>query len=92
MFSVDPTESEDWVKLRVFSMVEGYAYNTTDTAPKIAIWILLTDCLFVISHHLRWYLGNFIHLLGFHCRSHCPSSQFDPYDCTSQHLRWYHGA
>lgn len=50
MFSVDPTESEDWVKLRVFSMVEGYAYNTTDTAPKIAIWILLTYCLFVILH------------------------------------------
>ena len=50
IFEVDPGESEDWVKLRVFSSVEGYAYNATGFTPKLAIFILLTYCLFAILH------------------------------------------
>jgi len=50
VFKVDPDESKDWVELRVFSTVEGYAYNTAGSTPKIAICILLTYCLFAILH------------------------------------------
>ncbi|SLM34400.1 hypothetical protein LPUS_03154 [Lasallia pustulata] len=51
-FIVDPIESKDWVKLPVESGLQGYAYNTTGTAPKIAIAFLLTYCLFALSHIL----------------------------------------
>lgn len=51
-FIVDPIESKDWVKLPVESGLQGYAYNTTGTAPKVAIAFLLTYCLFALSHIL----------------------------------------
>lgn len=52
VFLVDPIESKDWVRLLVESGLQSYAYNTTGTAPKIAIAFLLTYCLFALSHVL----------------------------------------
>ncbi len=50
MFIVDPVESKDWVKLRVYSTFEGYAYNTHGAIPKVAICFLLAYCLFALAH------------------------------------------
>ncbi len=50
VFDVDPVESKDWVKFRVSSTVEGYAYNTHGATPKIAICLLLIYCLFALLH------------------------------------------
>ena len=49
-FQVDPAESKDWVKFRVSTTVNGYAYNTHGATPKIAICLLLIYCLLVIIH------------------------------------------
>ena len=43
-FTVDANESRDWVKLKVVSKIEGYAYNTRGSSPKIAIAVLLSYC------------------------------------------------
>ena len=51
-FIVDPVESADWVKLRVHSIYEGYAYNTTGATPKVAICFLLAYCIFALAHIL----------------------------------------
>ena len=51
-FTVDPDESKDWVKLQVDSTIEGYAYNTRGTSPKLAIAFLLTYCLLAIGYTL----------------------------------------
>lgn len=50
VFQVDPQESKDWVKLRVSSTIEGYAYNTQGTATKLAIGLLLAYCVIAIAH------------------------------------------
>lgn len=50
VFQVDPVESKDWVKFRVSSTVEGYAYNTHGATPKVAICLLLIYCLFALLH------------------------------------------
>ncbi|MCJ1265036.1 hypothetical protein MMC22_004911 [Lobaria immixta] len=50
IFAVDPEESKNWVKLRVDSTIQGYAYNIEGPAPKVAIAFLLTYCCFVLSH------------------------------------------
>ncbi|MCJ1267491.1 hypothetical protein MMC22_007376 [Lobaria immixta] len=50
VFTVDPEESKEWVKLRVDSTIQGYAYNIEGPAPKIAIAFLLTYCCFALSH------------------------------------------
>ncbi|MCJ1269237.1 hypothetical protein MMC22_009127 [Lobaria immixta] len=50
LFTVDPEESKNWVKLRVDSTMQGYAYNIEGPAPKIAIAFLLTYCCFALSH------------------------------------------
>ena len=52
MFRVDPEESKDWVKLRVDSTIEGYAYNIRGTSPKVAISFLLIYCIIALSHVL----------------------------------------
>ena len=52
MFIVDPKESKDWVKLRVDSTIEGYAYNIRGTSPKVAITFLLIYCVIALSHVL----------------------------------------
>ena len=51
-FIVDPIESRNWVKLRVHSTFEGFAYNTHGATPKLAICILLTYCIFALAHSL----------------------------------------
>ena len=50
VFIVDPEESKDWVKLRVDSTVDGYAYNIRGAPPKVAIAFLLTYCIIALSH------------------------------------------
>ena len=50
VFQVDPAESQDWVKFRVSSTVEGYSYNTHGATPKVAICLLLIYCVVVIIH------------------------------------------
>ena len=50
IFTVDPEESKDWVKLRVDSTVQGYAYNMDGPAPKTAIAFLLTYCCLALGH------------------------------------------
>ena len=52
MFVVDPEESKDWVKLRVDSTIEGYAYNIRGKSPKVAISFLLAYCIIALSHVL----------------------------------------
>ena len=52
MFIVDPEESKDWVKLRVDSTVNGYAYNIHGASPKVAITFLLAYCIIALSHVL----------------------------------------
>ena len=51
-FIVDPVESKDWVKLRVYTTFEGFAYNTRGATPKVAICFLLTYCIFALTHIL----------------------------------------
>ncbi len=50
VFNVDPEESKDWVKLRVDSTVDGYAYNIQGASPKFAIAFLLSYCIIALSH------------------------------------------
>ena len=50
IFTVDPEESKNWVKLRVDSTIQGYAYNIEGPGPKIAIAFLLTYCCFALIH------------------------------------------
>lgn len=50
IFTVNPEESKDWVKLRVDSTIQGYAYNIEGPAPKIAIAFLLTYCCLALAH------------------------------------------
>ena len=50
VFQVDPDESKDWVKFRVSTTVNGYAYNTHGVAPKVAICLLLLYCLVALIH------------------------------------------
>ena len=52
MFIVDPEESRDWVKLRVDSTIDGYAYNIHGASPKVAISFLLVYCIIALSHVL----------------------------------------
>ncbi|KAI4234047.1 MAG: hypothetical protein LQ349_004031 [Xanthoria aureola] len=49
-FVVDPAQSKEWVKLEVFSTLEGYAYNTSGAGPKVAIIFLLAYCTFAFAH------------------------------------------
>ena len=52
VFIVDPEESKDWVKLRVDSTINGYAYNIRGASPKVAISFLLAYCIIALSHVL----------------------------------------
>ena len=52
VFIVDPIESQDWVKLHVSSVFQGYAYNTHGVTPKMAIGFLIVYCLLVLAHIL----------------------------------------
>ena len=50
VFQVDPGESKDWIKFRVSTTINGYAYNTHGTTTKLAIGLLLTYCIFAVAH------------------------------------------
>lgn len=50
VFTVDPDESKDWVKLHVETTMEGYAYNTSGPFPKLAIAFLLAYCMLALAH------------------------------------------
>lgn len=50
IFTVDPHESKDWVRLRVDSTMQGYAYNIIGPSPKIAVAFLLTYCVLALAH------------------------------------------
>ena len=52
MFTVDPEESKNWVKLRVDSTINGYAYNIRGVSSKVAISFLLAYCILALSHIL----------------------------------------
>ena len=52
VFIVDPEESKDWVKLRVDSTINGYAYNIRGAPPKVAISFLLAYCVIALIHVL----------------------------------------
>lgn len=52
VFKVDPEVSQEWVTLRVDSTLQGYAYNTLTTPPRIAIAIMTAYCLLVVGHTL----------------------------------------
>lgn len=52
IFTVDPNESKDWVRLRVDSTMQGYAYNTIGPSPKIAIATLLAYSVLALAHCL----------------------------------------
>ncbi|KAL9585099.1 MAG: hypothetical protein Q9212_001725 [Teloschistes hypoglaucus] len=49
-FVVDPRESKDWVKFKVDTTFEGYAYNSSGVGPKVAIVFLAIYCTFAIAH------------------------------------------
>jgi hypothetical protein len=50
VFTVDLNQSKDWVKLRVNSVLKGYAYNCNAAPPKVAVAFLLTYCVLALSH------------------------------------------
>ena len=52
VFDVSPEESVNWTKFHVESTLEGHAYNTINTPPKIAIVILSSYCLLALAHLL----------------------------------------
>ena len=52
VFQVNPVDSEDWIKFRVSTTIEGYSYNTQGTTPRLAIGVLLAYCLVAIAHIL----------------------------------------
>ena len=50
VFQVDPAETMGWVKFRVSSTVEGYAYNLHEPTSKVAMCFLLAYCAIAIAH------------------------------------------
>lgn len=52
IYEVDSNDSKDWVKFRVSSVFQGYAYNTRGVIPKFAICMLLLYCAFAMAHFL----------------------------------------
>ncbi|KAL8947621.1 MAG: hypothetical protein Q9222_006119 [Ikaeria aurantiellina] len=52
VFKVDPAASQDWVKLRVDSHVEGYGFGLEGVAPKLTAAVLLIYCALVVGHIL----------------------------------------
>lgn len=50
VFNVSPEESVNWTKFHVESTLEGYAYNTLTTPPKLAIAVLAVYCALALAH------------------------------------------
>ena len=63
VFTVDPEESKDWVKLHVNSTLQGYAYNTENTSSRVAIAILTMYCIIAIAHLLYSGISGNLHKL-----------------------------
>ena len=51
-FTVDPNQSRDWLKFKVVSTIQGYAYNTHGSSAKIAIAFLLLYCFLALASTL----------------------------------------
>ena len=49
-FIVNVSQAKNWTKLRLESTLEGHAYNTIGTPPRIAIAVLTTYCIVVLCH------------------------------------------
>lgn len=52
VFEVDPVESKDWVKFHVNSRLQGYAYNTQTSPPRLAIAVMIAYCIIALAHVL----------------------------------------
>ena len=50
VFNVDESQSQNWVRFRVNSALQGYAYNTSGLAPRVAIAILTIYCILAFGH------------------------------------------
>ena len=49
-FVVNPEDSRGWIRLRVYSTLQGYAYDIAGSSPKIAVTFLLLYCFVAIAH------------------------------------------
>ena len=49
-FILGPDASKDWIRFKVLSTYETYAYNTVGVGPKVAIVFLLLYCAIAIGH------------------------------------------
>lgn len=52
IFTIDASDKREWVKFRVSSAFQGYAYTARGAIPKLAICILLLYCAFAFAHIL----------------------------------------
>lgn len=60
VFTVNDSEAKNWTKLYMESRLQGHAYNTIGTSPKVAIAILTAYCVFAICHvFYAGYSGTF---------------------------------
>lgn len=50
MVEVDASDSRTWVRFRVSSVFQGYAYSTHGAIPNLAICLLSICCAFAIAH------------------------------------------
>ena len=50
MVEVDASDSRTWVRFRVSSVFQGYAYSTHGAIPNLAICLLSIYCAFAIAH------------------------------------------
>lgn len=71
IFTVDPNESKNWVKLRVDSTMQGYAYNTIGPSPKTAIAFLLIYCALALAHCFYSVISGIIYSQLLACSLRC---------------------
>ena len=50
VFTVDPIESQNWVKFHIDSTLQGYAYNTRTTPPRFAIAVMMLYIIIALAH------------------------------------------
>ena len=65
-FVVDADQSKDWVRLKVYSTLLGYAYNTSGAGPKLAVVFLLAYCTLAIGHLCYAGITGKIYLIHVH--------------------------
>ena len=78
-FIVNASQAKNWTKLQLESTLEGHAYNTIGTPPRLAIAVLTTYCIVVLCHVLYAGISGMLllccFLIFFHSLSHiseCP--------------------